>query len=341
MTPSFFSWHDDLKSNAVLGLLSKAGLLLEVKGELPDRLRPMAPLHQAGKEDLSFYHNAKYREDLDRTQAGAVLLPEGFEGSLRTAAIVVRDVHRALALAGGAFLIESPLEPGVHPTALVAKSAIIDPSASIGAYVVVEEGAVIGAHTRLDPHVWIGAKAALGASCHVESHVTISHAVIGDRVRIKPGARVGQRGFGWALSPEGHIPKPQTGCVRIGSDVEIGANTTIDRGSVEDTLIGEGTVIDNLCHIGHNCKIGRFCAIAGASAFAGTTELGDFVIIGGAVISKGHVRVGDGAMVHINSFIGSHVKPGEHVVGNPARPLQAYQRLLRSWSRIARGAKGS
>ena len=341
MTSRFFSWHERLETNALLELLRRSDLLVATKGRLPETLGPLAPLNRAGPADLSFYHNAKYHDDLDSTRAGAILLPEGFDNALPTPAIYVRDVHKSLALVGGAFLVERPIESGIHPTAVLGEQVRIDPTASVGPYVVVGKGAEIGPQTRLEAQVSLGDQVVLGDSCRIESHVTISHALIGDGVHIKSGARIGQRGFGWALSPEGHVPKPQTGSVRIGNNVEIGANTTIDRGSVADTIIGEGTVIDNLCHIGHNCKIGRFCALAGATAFSGTTELGDFVLIGGAVISKGHVRVGDGATVHINSFIGGHVKPGEQVVGNPARPLQAYRRLLRNWSRIARGAKGA
>ena len=162
---------------------------------------------------------------------------------------------------------------------------------------------------------------------------------MGDRVHIKPGARIGQRGFGWALSPTGHTAKPQVGRVLIGHDVEIGANCAIDRGSVEDTEIGDGSVLDNLCHIAHNCKIGRYCALAATIAFAGSTILGDYVMMGGALRPKGHVHIADGTVAQAWTFIGRNTKPGEVLVGNPARSSQQYQRPLRAWSRIARGAK--
>ena len=345
MDPRFFKAQSSLSFQEVKTLLVKAGLWLHTEPaqvSLND-FKAIEPLNRAGPSDLSFFHNAKYLTDLTTTNAGAILVPADLKQTVAKDSCLIRvhDVHRALALIGQAFLIEPEIVGGIHATAVIETGTTIDPSAQIGPHVFVGAGAKIGARSVLQAGVSLGPGVEIGSDCHLDAHVTLSHAIIGDRVHIKPGAALGQRGFGWALSPTGHVAKPQIGRVLIGDDVEIGANCTIDRGSVEDTVVGEGSVLDNLCHIAHNCKIGRYCALAATTAFAGSTVLGDYVIIGGGVGSKGHVHIGDGAVAKAWSFIGRNVKPGEILVGNPARPPLAYQRVLRHWSRIARGTKGA
>ena len=253
--------------------------------------------------------------------------------------IPVLDVHRALALSGRAFLVPEDFCAGIHPSAVIEAGAQVDANTMIGPFVFVGAGAEIKSGTRLESHVHIGKGVVIGQGCRIDAGVVITHTLMGDRVHIKSGARLGQRGFGWALSPTGHTAKPQVGRVIIGHDVEIGANCAIDRGSVDDTEIGDGSVLDNLCHIAHNCKIGRFCALAATIAFAGSTTLGDYVMMGGGVAAKGHVHIATGTVAQAWTFIGRNTKEGEVLVGNPARSSQQYQRLLRAWSRIARGAK--
>ena len=346
MDPRFFNKKKALTSHELWSILIDANLLDEEGGNLSNILEEFAdirPLHEAGPQDMSFFHNARYMDDLSVTRAGLVFVPRGADLSAPSGTMLlpVLDVHRALALVGNAFLVSAGQPAGIHPSAHVSDDASVHPSAFIGPFAHVDAGAEIGADTYIGSHVTIGPGVVIGTSCQIDPQVTISHSILGNGVHLKPGATIGQRGFGWALSPNGHVPKPQVGRVIIGSNVEIGANTAIDRGSVEDTVIGDGTVIDNLCHIAHNCKIGRNCALAANTAFAGTTILGDFVQVGGAVASKGHVHVGDGAVIRIGSFIGTNIPAGADVAGNPARPIQNYHRLLRYWSRIARGAKGA
>ena len=345
MDPRFFKTQEALSLADIQARLLAAKLIdpPRANGEEGGRtFSAIRSLAEAQAEHLAFFHNAKYADDLARTDAGLVLVPRSFDaGKVSAPVLPVADVHRALALVGNAFLLPPHFTPGIDPCAQVDPTAELHPSVHIGPQVVIGPGAEIGAGTVVEAQACIGPGVVLGQQCHLGPQVVVSHAILGDRVQLKPGARIGQRGFGWALSPDGHIPKPQVGRVLIGHDVEIGANTAVDRGSVEDTIIGDGTVIDNLCHIAHNCKIGRFCAIAATTAFAGTTVLGDFVQIGGAVMSKGHVTVADGAVVRLGSLIGGNIAAGADVVGNPARPRQGYQRLLRHWSRVARGVKGA
>ncbi len=342
--PVFFNFHERLSAEFVFERLKHADLISpDIDfSKFPIEYRAIQTLSQAGQEDISFFHNAKYASDLSESKAGLIFVPKGLLERFcqNKPCLEVNDVHRAIALIGNAFLNDDQASSIWHPTAIVAEDAVVGTGVSLGPYVVIGSGAKVGSGSRIAAHVHLDSNIVLGENCRIDSGVKISHAIVGDRVHIKPGACIGQRGFGWALSPNGHEPKPQLGRVFVGSDVEIGANTAIDRGSLEDTVIGQGTVIDNLCHIAHNCHLGRYCAVAANTAFAGTTILGDFVQIGGAVASKGHVRVGDGAKVRIDSFIGTNIGDGADVAGRPARAISAYRRLLRHWSRAGRGAKG-
>ncbi len=344
--PQFFTFRESVSLDEILEVLEAAGVEVEAGQPLagvPSQFVGLCPLSTAGPNQISFFHNARYLDDLASCQAGLILVPDTLATSKTWQKPVLRvsDVHRAMALVGHAFVIDPVPDGQHHPSAVVAHDAEIGAGVTLGPQVVVAAGARIGARSYLGALSYVGPKVLIGDDCTIDANVTLTHTIMGHGVCVKPGARLGQRGFGWALGPRGHVPKPQVGRVVVGDGVEIGANTVIDRGSLHDTVIGAGTVIDNLCHIAHNCRIGRFCAVAGASAFAGTTILGDFVQIGGFVASKGHVTVGDGAIVRIDSFIGSNIGAGQDVAGRPARPIGAYRRLLRHWSRAARGANTS
>lgn len=304
----------------------------------PERmLRDVAPLETATAQDLSFLDNRHYIEALRKTRAGAVILdpklaPEAPRG---VALLVTPQPYRAYALAAQAFHPEPPPVPGV------AASAFVNPTARLGEGCAVEAGAVIGPGAEIGQRVLIGVNAAIGArvvlgdDVRVGANASLSHCIVGARVRIYPGARIGQDGFGFAPDPVAPVKVPQLGRVIVGDDVEIGANTTVDRGSGHDTVIGSGTMIDNLVQIGHNVQIGRGCVVVAQVGISGSTRIGDFVMIGGQAGLIGHLTVGDGARIAAQSGLMHDVAPGVTVLGSPAQPSGDFYRQVLALKRLA------
>lgn len=292
------------------------------------RFAGIAPLQTARGDQVSFLDNRKYVTALTATHAGAVIVHPSLAGKVPTGTVPILSTEPYLAWARVAALFypQPPTRPGIHPLAVIGDGVAIDPSAEIGPFVVIEAGARVGARCRIAAHAVIGAAVEIGRDCSIGAHVSVSHALLGDRVVIYPGARIGQEGFGFAISAEGFVSVPQLGLVRIEDDVEIGANTTIDRGSMQDTVIGAGSRLDNLVQIGHNVRLGRACVIVAQVGISGSTTLGDQVMVGGQAGMAGHLTVGQGARIAAQAGLMADVAAGLEVAGSPAQPAREYFR---------------
>jgi UDP-3-O-[3-hydroxymyristoyl] glucosamine N-acyltransferase len=317
------------------------------EGQAPPRrlmLSGVAPLQTATADEVSFLDNRKYLAALAKTQAGAVIVrPDMADSVPETAAPIVTDApYAAWARVAALFHPVPPAEPGLHPTALVDPEAVIDPTAEVGPYAVIGARAEIGPRCRIGAFVQVGPGVVMGRDCRIGAHVTLTHAVLGDRVGVLPGARIGQEGFGFAVTPAGMLSVPQLGRVMLEDDVEIGANTTIDRGSLQDTMIGAGSRLDNLVQIAHNVRLGRACVLTAQVGISGSTILEDHVMIGGQAGLTGHLHIGRGARIGAKSGVMGDVPAGAEMVGAPAQPAKDFFRqeaLLRRMSR-ARQRRG-
>jgi UDP-3-O-[3-hydroxymyristoyl] glucosamine N-acyltransferase len=300
-------------------------------------LRGVAPLQTARAEHVSFLDNPKYRPALAATRAGAVLIRPDLADAVPAGvvAIAAAEPYAAWAKVAALFHPEPPVTPGVHPGAAVDPSADIDPTAEISAFAVIGPGAVVGPRCRIGAGAVIGAGVILGADCRIGVHASLSHALLGDRVTIYPGARIGQEGFGFAVTDTGFVSVPQLGRVVIEHDVEVGANTAIDRGSLRDTVIGAGSRLDNLVQIGHNVRIGRLCVLVAQVGISGSTVLEDHVMIGGQGGLTGHLRIGRGARIAAQSGVMADVPAGAEVAGAPAQPVRALFRQIAMLRRMA------
>ena len=300
-------------------------------------LHGVAPLQTATSRDLSFLDNRRYVDALAASAAGAVLVHPALLGRVPPGcvALVTSAPYLAWAQATALFHPRPAVNPGTHPSAIVASTARIDPTAEIGPLVVIGPDAEIGPGCQIAAGAVIGASCVIGADCRIGAQSTISHAVLGARVVLSPGVRIGQDGFGFAPGPTGMVSVPQLGLVRIGDDVEIGANTTIDRGSAQDTLIGAGTRIDNLVQIGHNVRIGQHCVIVAQVGISGSTVLEDFVVIGGQAGVAGHLTIGRKTRIGAQSGVMANVPAGQELVGSPAQKVKSFFRqvaLLKRWA---------
>lgn len=298
-----------------LKALAEIGQCTVGRGDSSLLIEDVAPLDGAAPACISLLHNLKYAETLQHTEASACILTAEMaeKAPSRLALLIAKHPHRSYALIANAFY------PQEQETGDIAPSAVIHPTATIG------KGVVIG------PLAVIGAGVVIGDHSLIESHVSLSHAIVGKHVHIKPGARIGQRGFGFFMDQGGeggHVHVPQLGRVIIHDYVEIGANTTIDRGSGHDTVIGEGTRIDNLVQVAHNVEFGKWCVMVAQSGVAGSTKFGDYVAAGGQAGITEHLKIGSGARLAAQCGIMRNVNPGEVLLGSPAMPLKTFYRQL-------------
>lgn len=307
----------------------------------------VSSLEMARPRELTFLGARRYQERLLTSRATACILTRQYLDLLpkHMIGLIVKDPYLAMthvlaqlysdAITPNALFEHSGVSPSaiVHSLARLEPGVTIDPGAVIGPRVQIGTGSVIGAHAV------IGADVCIGRHCNIGAHVTLMSALIGDRVIIHPGARLGQDGYGYALSENAYEKTPQLGRVIIQDEVEIGSNTTIDRGALRDTIIGEGTKIDNLVQIGHNVIIGRSCAIVAQTGVAGSSEIGDFVMIGGQAAIGGHLTIGDRAQIAAKSGVMRSVAAGARVGGAPARSLRKFMRMEAMLDKLARASK--
>ena len=308
-----------------------------IRGDGGVLLDGAASLEKAGPGQLGFLLGRKFLALARASAASALLVPEALASTLTEplpqACLVVANPHACFARALALLHPEPMPAPGIHPGAGVAADYAIDATARIGPGCVIEAGARIGAHCVLGPHCVIGAGASLGEACHLHARVTVQHGcVVGKRAILHPGCVIGSDGFGLAWDANqggGHWLKvPQVGRVVIGDDVEIGANTTIDRGALDDTVIEDGVKLDNLIQVAHNCHIGRHTAIAGCVGIAGSTRIGAYCQIGGAAMIIGHLEIADRVTISSGTFVAKDIR--EAGTYTSVQPLMRHADWLRN-----------
>jgi len=308
----------------------------ELRGDPDIRLERVATLANAGAGALSFLANPRYRAQLTETRAAAVVLSAAAVEACPTAMLVCENPYATYARIAGILYPPVPLAAGVHPSALVAAGARIDPSAQVGPLAVIGAGVSIGARSFVGPHCVIEPDVILGEDVRLVARVTLGpHVQIGARTVLQPGAVIGADGFGFAPERRTWLKVPQVGTVRVGADVEIGANTTIDRGAIEDTVIEEGAKLDNLIMIGHNVRIGAHTAIAACTGISGSTSVGRRCMIGGHCGFAGHINIADDVVITGYSMISRSIeRAGVYSSGIPFEEAHAWRRLVARLKRL-------
>lgn len=301
----------------------------KVRGDSTREIRGVASLENAGPEELAFLEGTRDLARAVRSRAGCILVTEGAELARQT---TMKVSHPKLAFIRAAEALAPSVArtPMIHPSAIIAKDAQLAPGVSAGAHVVIESGAVVGEGTRLEAGVFLGEGVEVGSFCVFYPRVTVyPGARIGNHVILHAGVVIGSDGFGYVFADGRHHKFPQLGRVMIEDDVEIGSNTTVDRGSLGTTVIGMGSKIDNQVQIAHNVQIGRHCVIAAQTGVSGSARIGDYVVMGGQVGIGDHVRIEDHVTIGGQAGIlnGKIVRKGSTVWGTPARPLAEFKRM--------------
>ncbi len=304
-----------------------------VAGHTDSPVTGIATLKTAQAGDLSFLGNKKYKSDVLNCSASVILLPNDYVGEPKENQAFIRVSNSSLALAEVCRNVQKTLwpalsQPSIHATAVIHPTAVVHPTCTIGAFTVIEEGAVISANTVIATSVHIGRHVQIGEHCSFMPKVTImDYCVLGNRIIIQPGVVIGADGFGYEMVNGAYLKLPQVGNVIIEDDVEIGANSTIDRARFGSTRIGKGTKIDNLVQIAHNCTVGAHCIVVAQVGVSGSTTLEDYVVLGGQAGLAGHLTIGKGSQVGAQSGINCDLAPKSYVRGTPAYPFVQAQKV--------------
>ena len=325
--PRFFENRGPFSIQHLLALADEGA---ELRGDGNLEVTDVAPLSEAGPKDISFLDNRKYISAFENSSAGACIVAPEFSDRAPTGMTLILTTrpYRAYARVAQRFYPSPKRNKGVHRTAFV------DPDSKLGERVSIGPGAVVEADAKLDTEVEIGANAfvghgvSIGAATRIGANASIEYCDIGARCEIHPGVRIGTRGFGFDMSAEGHLNVPQLGRVVLGSDVEVGANSTIDRGSGPDTVIGDGCKIDNLVQIGHNVRMGQGCVVVAQAGVAGSAELQDFVVLAAQSGVAGHITIAPGTQLAARSGVMRNTEVGAKLAGNPAIPAKEYFRQM-------------
>jgi UDP-3-O-[3-hydroxymyristoyl] glucosamine N-acyltransferase len=309
-----------------------------LEGPPDQHVRDVRPLAQAGAGDLGFLSHDAYLKFLKGSAAGALLVRDSLVEALppeRPPLVVVKNPAIALARLLDALHPEPEIAPEIHPTAVIGRNVKLGEGVSIGPYAVLEEGAALGNHVRLAAHVVVGAGSRIGDGSVLHPHVVLyPFSTLGQRVILHSGTRVGVDGFGYAYHDGEHRKIRQVGGCSIGDDVEVGANSCIDRGSIGDTVVGAGTKIDNLVQLGHNVVVGRAAILVAQVGVSGSVQIGDGAVFGGQAGIAGHTEIGAGAMIAGQAGVIGDVPPGATVMGFPARPQREFLRAMASLFRL-------
>ncbi|MEM1182340.1 MAG: UDP-3-O-(3-hydroxymyristoyl)glucosamine N-acyltransferase [Acidobacteriota bacterium] len=309
-----------------------------VFGDGAIKVRAVRALGAASPVDLSFLHAPAYREEALASAAGALLVPDAMAGdvpSLGKPAVVVADSHVALAHSIELFHPRHVPAPGVHPTAVVDTTAVVGDGAHLGPYVVIGAGSAVGDRAVVEAHVVVGRGCSIGADAWIHPSVVLYDGTqLGDRVEVHSGTVLGADGFGYATDKGVHRKVPQVGHVVLEEDVEVGANSAIDRALLEETRIGAGSKIDNLVQVGHNVRTGRGCLLCGQAGIAGSSELGDYVVLAGQAGVIDHMKIGDQVQVAAKSAVYQDIPAGTKAGGIPATDLRSYRRQIAVQSKL-------